>query len=100
MANEITRFGCFCGFGYSIFVRYLKSKVKFCLGDLLSNTNTKFEMFFMNKNQDHRTITFGYFENLKELVIFLKEQGKDPCLYRQFCGQLIENHGYISELVL
>ncbi len=31
-------------------------------------------MFFMNKNQDHRTITFGYFENLKELVIFLKEQ--------------------------
>jgi hypothetical protein len=49
MANENARFGGFCGFGCSTFVRYLKSKVKFCLGDLFSHTKTKFEMFFMNK---------------------------------------------------
>jgi hypothetical protein len=32
---------------------------------------------FLRKNQDQRTISSGYFRNIKELAIFMKELAKD-----------------------
>jgi hypothetical protein len=33
---------------------------------------------FVRKNQDQRTISSGYFTNIKQLAIFIKELAKDP----------------------
>jgi hypothetical protein len=33
---------------------------------------------FLRKNQDQRTISSGYFRNIRELAIFIKELAKDP----------------------